>query len=230
MDLSDRQEVELKLAVVGASPRQLFGEIERLAELDGRQLTPPERHRIHDLYWDTPSRDLGRRHLTLRLRDIDGQLRFTAKGNSRSTQGLFRRDEMELPANRESWGAVYVALRARGAPLREPDSAGTAPSSWLEDAGLSITQDRSTERVVRYAVRDGERIAELALDAVRYRFGAESRDYFEVEIEQLSGADTCARTLGDALLALFPGRLRAATMGKYSQGLRLERELRNRRR
>jgi inorganic triphosphatase YgiF len=230
MDLSDREEVELKLAVVGASPHQLFAEIERLEELDGRRLTPPERHRIHDLYWDTPSRDLGHRHLTLRLRDIDGQPMFTAKGSSRSTQGLFRREEMELPANRESWAAVSLALRARGARLHESDLTGTDPASWLEAAGLSITQDRSTERVVRYALMGGERIAELALDAVRYRFGAESRDYFEVEIEQLGGGEASTHALGNALMTLFPGRLRPASMGKYSHGLRLQRELGKRRR
>ena len=76
--LTDAEEVEFKLAVV-ADPAETFDYVARLEQLAGERLGPPTRHTIHDLYWDTADRSLGARRLTLRLRDIDGQLKLTAK-------------------------------------------------------------------------------------------------------------------------------------------------------
>jgi inorganic triphosphatase YgiF len=223
--ISDTPEIEYKLAVIGDDPQATFDAVGRLDQLAGQRLGPPTRHLIHDRYWDTDDRALGSQRVTLRLREIDGALKFTLKGGGSSSSGLFERQELELPADAASWRVVVQALDGQGVRLRRSRPDSPDPADWPASFGLIVTQDRVTERVVRHAYGAEEPIAELALDTTRYRFGDRTVDYREIEVEQLAGAEESARTLGEALLARFPGRLEPATMGKYHRGLLLEREL-----
>jgi hypothetical protein len=99
----------------------------------------------------------------------------------------------------------------------------------LRAAGLHPTQDRITRRTVRYAFAAptaDQPLAELALDRTRFDFGRALVDYWEIEIEQLDGGEDAPRALGRALIDRYPDRLEPSTMGKYSRGLAIERELR----
>ncbi len=211
------EELEFKLAVVGPDPA---GTLDRIAGLDriGRwALSRPSSHLIHDVYWDSPDGALARKRITLRLRRIDGELRFTTKGAGRSDRGLFRRREIELPATWTNWQQVRDSLQTQGVSLRSDREELGKPAAWLERAGLTVTQDRITERRVRFALVDGERIAEVALDFTRYQFATRTAEFREVEIERLAGAPDHAREIGEALMATLPDRLEPATMGKYAR-------------
>jgi inorganic triphosphatase YgiF len=228
MRLQDNLEVELKLSVTGDDPDALLDEIAELRQLGSMRLDTADDHQLRDIYWDLPDGGLRAQKLSLRLRQIDDQQVFTVKGGTSNSDGLFRRYELEVPATRENWVAVRAVLTGEGVALGDgPD--GDAPETWIRSAGLRPTQDRSTRRTVRYAFPDATAdrpLAELALDRTRFDFGKAMVDYWEIEVEQLDGGDEAPRELGRALVALYPTRLEPSTMGKYSRGLAIERELR----
>lgn len=231
MRLQDNLEVELKLSVTGQNPDALLDDLAQLDELGGLRLGPPADHRLRDVYWDLPDGGLRLLKLSLRLRHIDDRVVFTAKGGTSNSDGIFRRYELEVPASRENWQEVREALRNEGVKLGKKMS-GDVPEQWLHDAGLLVTQDRQTRRTVKYAFADATRdqpLAELALDRTRFELKRLHVDYWEIEVEQLhgvEGADEAPRVLGRALLDRYAGRLELSTMGKYSRGLQIERELR----
>jgi inorganic triphosphatase YgiF len=230
MRLQDNLEVELKLSVTGDDPDALLDEIATLRSLGSLKLANGADHRLRDLYWDLPGGELRACGLSLRLRQIDERQVFTVKGGTSSSEGLFRRYELEVPATTENWLGLRAALADEGVELGG-DLTGSTPTDWLRAAGLRPTQDRSTRRSVRYAYdpSNGERpLAELALDRTRFDFGTAAVNYWEIEIEQLGApeGEDVPRELGRALLDLYPDRLEPSKMGKYSRGLALERELR----
>lgn len=228
MRLQDNLEIELKLTVGGSDPDALLNEVEKLDEIASFAIGEPAQHRIHDIYWDLPDGGLHESRLSLRLRDVDGRVLFTAKGGTSSGEGLFRRYELEVDATRQNWDEVRAALEQEGASLKD-GALGEAPADWLRAAGLVPTQNRITRRTVRYvygATEPHRPLAELALDRTRFNFGMLKIDYWEIEIEELGGGDEIPRQIGRTLLERYPDRLSPSTMGKYSRGLWLERELR----
>jgi len=228
MRLQDNLEVELKLSVIGDNPDALLDEVGALRQLGPIRLEPADDHRLRDIYWDLPDGGLRAHRLSLRLRQIDDQTVFTAKGGTSNIEGLFRRYELEVPATRENWLGLRSVFAGEGVAL-DGDVTGDTPDAWLREAGLTPTQDRATRRSVRYAYAEGGRetpLAELALDRTRFDFGKVMVDYWEIEIEQLGDGDEAPRDLGRRLLDLYPDRLEPSTMGKYSRGLAIERELR----
>lgn len=228
MRLQDNLEVELKLSVIGDDPDALLDEVGALRQLGAMRLDGAEDHQLRDIYWDLPDGGLRAHHLSLRLRQIDDRTVFTAKGGTSNSEGLFRRYELEVPATRENWIGLRAVLVEEGVALGD-GLTGDVPDAWLRDAGLTPTQDRATRRSVRYAYPDGAGdtpLAELALDRTRFDFGRVLVDYWEIEIEQLGGGDEAPRELGRLLVSLYPDRLEPSTMGKYSRGLSIERELR----
>ena len=228
MRLQDNLEVELKLSVIGDDPDALLDEVATLRELGGLRLQPADDHQLRDIYWDLPDGSMREHHLSLRLRQIDDRTVFTAKGGTSNSEGLFRRYELEIPATPENWTQLRSVLVGEGVTLGDGMS-GDGPEQWLLGAGLTPTQDRSTRRTIRYAYPDAgadSPLAELALDRCRFDFGKVLVDYWEIEIEQLGGGDEVPCQLGRLLLTLYPDRLEPSTMGKYSRGLSIERELR----
>lgn len=234
MRLQDNFEVELKLSIVGDDPDALLNEIASLTTLAGMQLQNAQNHLLRDTYWDLPDGSLRAHKLSLRLRYMDDHPVFTVKGGTSSSDGLFRRYELEVPATIENWHAVRAVLAGESIDLglgASGEASGPAPDGWLRAAGLSPTQDRTTRRTAIYAVppdADGDQpVAELALDRTRFDFGKVLVDYWEIEIEQIGEqGDEVPRALGQALRDRYPDRLEPSTMGKYSRGLALERELR----
>jgi inorganic triphosphatase YgiF len=228
MRLEDNLEVELKLSVIGDDPDALLDEVAELRQLGSLRLGPADDHELRDVYWDLPDGSLRTRRLSLRLREIDDRTVFTAKGGTSNSDGLFRRYELEVPATLENWVSLRDVLAGEGVDLAD-DLTGEAPEVWLRRAGLTPTQDRSTRRSIRYAyanVSSDTPLAELALDRTRFDYGKVLVDYWEIEIEQLDGGEEVPRRLGRALLDRYAGRLEPSSMGKYSRGLAIERELR----
>jgi triphosphatase len=229
MRLQDNYEVELKLTVTGDDPDALLDEIAALTSLGGVRLADLKEHQLRDIYWDLPDGGLRAAKLSLRLRNIDDRQVFTIKGGASSSEGLFRRYELEVPATLENWHEVRAVLTSEGVQLGG-GVAGESADGWIRAAGLLPTQDRSTRRTAihAYTAEQGNQpLAELALDRTRFNLGRVLVDYWEIEIEELGEhGDEIPHTLGQALLEKYPDRLEPSTMGKYSRGLRLEQELR----
>jgi inorganic triphosphatase YgiF len=208
-------EIEFKLTVLDPS---LFAELGARRDLAGYTLRPGPDHVLRDRYWDTPARDFGRHGQTLRLRLSDGEPRFTLKRDQGSSDGLFRRDELELPATAANWERILAELEVHGARLERPAPAAQTPEAWLAAAGLTETQDRTTARQTRHAEREQTRLAEIVLDTTRFQVGPYEIVYREIEVEALTDSEQHARALGLALQHLYRGRLEASRQGKYGRG------------
>ena len=224
--LEDHSEIELKLTVVGDDPEGLLDAVATLEGLGEYALGPVQRHRLHDVYWDTPEKRLHEHGLTLRLRRMDAQLLFTAKSGTNAKDGLFTRHELERPATPENWHVVRAALAAGGVDLDGVAAREGTPAEWMGAGGLIVTQDRTTDRRARDVLRDDRAVAELALDHTTFRFRTLVVEYREIEVEQKGDEPIELVRLGEVLAASFPGRLEPSTMGKYSRGLSIERQLR----
>jgi inorganic triphosphatase YgiF len=231
MRLQDHTEIELKLTAVGDDPGAVLDQVERIERLGPVSFGPPTDHQLHDIYWDLPDSSLRAQHLSIRLRQIDDRLLFTAKGSTSSAEGVFRRNELELPATVENWRELQRIFREEGGHLRTGSLDG-GPADWLASAGMEVTQDRATHRTVRLGhipQRDTPAV-EMALDRTQFRFGTLTHKYWEIEIEQTEGQNALGERvlieIGEELQRLFPGQLERSTMGKYSRGLLIERQLR----
>ncbi len=224
--LEDHSEVELKLTVVGGDPGGLLDAVAALDRLGEYALGPVRRHRLRDVYWDTPRKLLREHGLTLRLRRMDDQLLFTAKGGTTARDGLFRRHELERPATLENWHLVRDALAGGGVKVDGFAASEGSPAEWLAACGLIVTQDRTTDRRARDVLAGDRAVAELALDHTTFRFRTLSVEYREIEVEQTGDEPVDLAELGRLLATTFPGLLEPSTMGKYARGLTLERKLR----
>ncbi len=101
----------------------------------------------------------------------------------------------------------------------------------MKRMGLSILQDRETERVPRNVIDSagsGETLAELEVDSVLYHFAAGDVRLFEVELEAKSrkGRDIIGE-LSRQLLSDFGLTLRGWRFGKLVTGEKIERLLTN---
>lgn len=208
-------EIEFKLTVLDPA---VFESLRGRAELAGFQLRPGGTHRLRDRYVDTAAEDLHRLRWTLRLRELDGRLLFTVKRDHSSEAGLFRRDELELPATPTSWARLRTELLGAGIALGGNDRPPGEPADWLTASGLLVQQNRATVRELLYAERDGTREAEIALDATTYRVGPYEILYREIEVESLTEQAEPALLLGTELERVYPGQLTPSTQGKFIRG------------
>lgn len=224
--LEDHSEVELKLTVIGDDPDGLLDAVATLERLGEYELGLLRRHRLRDVYWDTPARGLREHGLTLRLRRMDDHLLFTAKGGTSAKDGVFRRYELERPATLDNWHVIRAALAAGGVDLDGFAAREGAPAEWMAARGLIVTQDRTTDRRTREVLSNGSSVAELALDHTTFRFRTLAVEYREIEVEQVGDEPLDLVGLGSVLAESYPGRLEPSTMGKYKRGLTIEQQLR----
>ena len=187
--LEDHSEIELKLTVVGDDPDGLLDAVATLARLGEYELGQLRRHRLRDVYWDTPKRQLRKHGLTLRLRRMNDQVLFTAKGGTSAKDGLFRRYELERPATLEHWHEVRMALAAGGVPLDGFAARDGTPAEWMACCGLIVTQDRTTDRRTRDVLDAGRVVGEMALDRTTFRFRTLVVEYREIEVEQVGDGE-----------------------------------------
>jgi inorganic triphosphatase YgiF len=224
--LEDHSEIELKLTVIGDDPDGLLDAVARLERLGEYELGLLRRHRLRDVYWDTPARGLREHGLTLRLRRMNDQVLFTAKGGTSAKDGVFRRYELERPATLDNWHVVRAALAAGGVDLDGFAAREGTPAEWMAACGLIVTQDRTTDRRTREVLSNGGTVAELALDHTTFRFRTLVVEYREIEVEQVGDEPIDLVALGSVLAESYPGRLEPSTMGKYKRGLTIEQQLR----
>jgi len=201
-------ETEVKLVVCAPAPGRVAAAVADLTRIGAYRLAPGRPLQIMDRYFDTPDGALDRRGLGLRLRDQDDRCRVTLKGPSRSERPeLTRRMELELFWGAKGLAAILEALSAEGIALPP----GAAPgrhepaAAVLARHGLAPIQERETLRQVRDVFEAESKsivpLAEMAIDAVAYRWAAGTVGHHEIEIEACPGT-------GATLLLALAGRLR----------------------
>jgi hypothetical protein len=139
--------------------------------------------------------------------------------------------EIEVPWSAEGFREVADDLARAHINLAQPEAFDDAsPAGVMRAAGLVPIQDRQTNRRVRdvLTLEEKDRMAELAIDAVRYRFESSAVEMYEVEIEakQRDSADVL-HACSLALQSEFGAMLRPWPYGKLSTGAAIERLLRS---
>jgi inorganic triphosphatase YgiF len=221
-----RRERETTLAIVSEDPARVADEIAGLEEIAGFRLAPRRDERIHDVYFDTPERDLRARRLALRIRRVDARTSVALKGPERIEEGgATSRSELEGPPSEEFLERVAARLRRQDVAVSFASRGDVATT--LRGAGLSPVQDRETHRRRRGVVPSREvasrPLAEMAVDAVVYRLADGPIRHHEIEIEAIGPSGVEA--IGQVAAALRQRRdaaLRPWPYGKLATGLALE--------
>lgn len=201
-------EIEVKLIVCAPAPDRVAAAVADLERIGPYRLAPGQRQQILDRYFDTPDGALDRRGLGLRLRDQDERCRLTLKGPSKSERPeLAQRMELELPWGPKGLGRVLEALCADGIALPPATAPGRhePAAAALARHGLIPIQERETLRRVSGVFRVQTPallpLAEMAIDAVAYRWAGGTVGHHEIEIEACPGT-------GTTLLLALAGHLR----------------------
>jgi triphosphatase len=169
-------EVELKFALE-ASPGP-----EGLEDLLGRAgfvVRALGMARQRDVYFDTPSGKLAKEGYALRQRSVENERLATLKHRGTVSEGLHRREEVELPMPDEAWPEL---IRQRLTGL-------------IDLSALEPTVELITTRSKLIVSETGRLLAECALDEVEARRpgSANSVRFAELELEALAGAQVGAQ-------------------------------------
>lgn len=192
-------ETEAALVIRSNNAERIANEIAALDTLGANRLESPETQRIHDIYFDTREQALQKQKLALRIRALNGETLITLKGPSRrQAGGAQERLEIEAPWSRQALARVVRELRDRKIAVAMPRQSFAQDDAiaTLTRLGFRIVQDRMTRRRARQVVARAApqaTLAELAVDAVTFRFGKQRVRLHEIEIE----AKTPRARLGD---------------------------------
>lgn len=224
-------EVEATLAVVGPDAAVVVDRIRHLTHLIGCALEPRPPQRLRDVYVDRGDGELRGAGAALRVRFPDaGRPVLGLKAEMRRLEGGgVERRERERTWGPDAWRMLEAELERFGlSPPAIDLDAGDEPLEALGRSGFDVVQDRETLRRPARLVRDGERVAEIALDEVRYRFAGRELVHREVEVEAVGegppARDAVARAARE-LADRFAPALRRWDHSKLATGRALERLL-----
>ena len=199
-------EVEAKFAVTGTLPP------EQITALD---LSPyclvdcgTERH--EDAVLDTPAHDLTGAHQALRVRHTPDATLMTLKGPASREGAVFARDEIEAP----------VAEGAMSDPALWPAAIAARVRPLLNGEPVQPLVRVEVARHLWHATRDGELVAEIALDDGQIRAGGRELAVHELEVEiKGEGTRDDLDALGKTLRTDLP--LVPEPLSKLQRGLAL---------
>jgi len=194
-------ETELKLRIAPEHMARLKRDPLLKTMAAGRAST----RRLHNVYFDTPSLDLHRHQMALRLRRVGGTWLQTLKGGGGVEAGLHSRNEWEMQVPR---GELDLdALKASGAQL---------PRAAKKKLQPVFSTDFT--RNMRQLKFDGADI-ELCMDSGKIIAGAKSRPICELELELKSGEPRQLFGLALALLDIVPLEVEHASKAEYGYRL-----------
>lgn len=196
-------ETELKLRI---SPECLT-RLKRHALFKTHQLTTPETHRLHNVYYDTPALELHARKMALRLRRVHGKWLQTLKGGGSVRSGLHQRLEWEVPVT--------------SAKL---DFSGLDADIWEQHLPLSLRENLQPVFVTDFyrssrLVDWHGTIIEVCMDHGVVKTATQSTPICELELELKSGEQKHLFLLAQAILEIVPFELESVS--KAEQGFRM---------
>jgi hypothetical protein len=217
-------EIEAALIVYADAPQAIGQRLAGLQTLAEFRLLPRATETIEDIYFDTADRSLQARLIAVRVRRLDGTTLVTVKADPHRTAAGEDRVEIESPWSCGALHHVVSELRSRGVGVPgSPGELGSAdPAAVMASLGLEQVQTRVTTRTPRDVVARGaesEPLAELAIDAVTYRFREGQVRLLEVEVEAKGEGDTSTvERITARLRDEFPSQLRPWPYGKLPTG------------
>jgi len=224
-------EIEAALIVYADAPQAIEQRLADLQTLAEFTFLPRATQTIEDVYFDTTDRSLQARLIALRVRRRDGTPLLTMKADSHRALAGEDRLEIEAPWSPGALHDVLSELRSRGVGVPgSPGELGSAdPTAVMASLGLEQVQTRGTTRTPRDVVvrgADSEPVAELAIDAVTYRFREGRVRLLEVEVEAKGQGDAATvERITASLRDEFPAQLRPWPYGKLPTGKAIQRLL-----
>lgn len=218
------REIEAALMICTDAPQaveQRLADLQTLAEF---RLLPRATETIADTYFDTTDRSLRTRLISLRVRRLNGTPLLTLKADSHPAPVGEDRLEIESSWSPSALQNVVSELRNRGVnvPVSPGELHSTDPREVMASLGLEEVQARVTRRMPRDVLARGpetQPLAELAIDAVTYRFRDARVRLFEVEVEAKGKGDaSTVERITESLHGEFPAQLRLWPYGKLPTG------------
>lgn len=227
-DQSLRQrEIEGTLLVTAEVPSLVQQQLAALRSIGRYMLLKEKPRRIRDVYLDLPARPLARQKIGFRLRSNQECELLTLKADSKDSDTVSDRMEIEAVWSPHALGDILGELAQHGisvplpAGVREGQDALTA----LAKLGFEPVQVRDLERVPRTVILSSdsaEPLAEMDIDIVTYSFDGTRIRIYEVEVEAKRGdRSRIVEEVTAALLATFPANLRRWRYGKFPTGVAL---------
>lgn len=228
-----KTEKEITLVICSERAQSIGDEIAQFTEIQGYSLHVVGQLLITDSYLDTHNGLLKSAKWALRLREIDGSKLITLKGPpSIDCSGLVERLEIEDAWSPDAFHRIMKEIRFATrdlsldkAMLELPD-----PMIALDAVGFHIVQTRKTSRRVINILEpcNNRPTAEMAVDAVEYRFDSVTVRHYETELESKSEAGVEAvRKVAYFLQSRFGNELRLWPHSKLETGRALESLLNN---
>ncbi len=155
--------------------------------LESMALGKPRRHKLHNVYFDTPDQDLQRAGIVLRLHRMNGSWMQTVKSDGSAEAGLHQRNEWEWPV---------CGGEPESAPIAASDLKLLTPKLLARLRPLFVTDYWRTIWQLRTA--QGAEI-ELVLDQGDVRAGDARQPISEIELELKAGE---AASLFEVALAI----------------------------
>ena len=226
---TDQKEIEVALLIYSEKPEEVISDIESLESFPSFLIVPENSVLIHDIYFDTLNNELKENNFSLRVRNSNGSLLLTLKGNAKSTEwGGVERLEIEMPWSIEALTKIDDELSNRNIKLlkNDPLNENDDPVKILTDSGLKIIQDRKNHRRIRNVIKkdqNEETLAELAIDSVTFKFSSQNITFNEVEIEsKASRSSFIIESLVNLLIEKFKPKLRRWQHSKLLTGKIIE--------
>jgi inorganic triphosphatase YgiF len=171
------------------------------------QISAPVTHRLHNIYFDTPSLDLHQGRMALRLRRYAGRWLQTLKAGGRVMAGLHQRNEWEVPVSSEKLDFSKLPAGVVDAYLPQSLQAQLRP--------VFITDFIRTSREIDWHGA----VIEVCMDHGDVRANERCVPICEVELELKSGDAQQLFALAQSLLVIVPFELEIVS--KAEQGFRL---------
>lgn len=197
-------EVELKFELAPEAHRD-FRELPALAAIS------PRRAKLLALYFDTPSHDLAKRDMALRLRRSGRDWKQALKVGRSGCGGLHSRDEWEF----ERPGASIDLSLFATTPL-----AGLPRAKKLHESLAEVFRVEVARTTWKIEIEPGTTV-EIALDRGVVRRGRQTEPISEVEIESLEGAPLAVFDFAERVVDALA--LRPSSITKAERGYRLAR-------
>ncbi len=196
-------ETELKLRI---RPEHL-ARLKRHALFKSLQISASGTHKLHNIYFDTPTLELHQRKMALRLRRVGGQWLQTLKGGGAVKSGLHERYEWEFPV---------PAAKLDFSNLEEQIWSEHLPTSLREQlVPVFTTVFYRTSRLLDWHGA----IIEVCLDHGDVLTSTCSTPICEIELELKSGHPQHLFELAQEILKIVPFELELVS--KAEQGFRL---------
>jgi hypothetical protein len=219
-----RREIEAALIICTDTPEAVTQRLADLQTLAEFRLLPRVTETIADTYFDTTDRSLQARLISLRVRRLNGTQLLTMKADSSPAPPGEDRLEIESSWSPSALHNVVSELRNRGVsvPVSPGELHSADPGEVMASLGLEQVQARATRRMPRDVLARGletRPLAELAIDAVTYRFRNARVRLCEVEVEAKGEGDgSTVERITESLHDKFPAQLRLWPYGKLPTG------------